>query len=61
MAHPLGKSSREVGFLFNGDCGSVRCCSAGSGCCFIVRIGFGNGLKLRINTSARRKMDGSNA
>ena len=60
MAHPLGKSLREVGFLFDGDYGSVRCCSAGSGYCFIVRIGFGNALKLMINTSARRKMKESN-
>jgi len=61
MVHPLGKSSREVGFLFNGDYGSVRCCSAGSEYCFIVQIGFENALKLRINTSAKKKMEGSNA
>ena len=55
MVHPLGKSSREVGFLLMGIMEAVRCCLGGLRYCFIVRIGFGNALKLRVNTSAKRK------
>ena len=61
MVHRFVKGSREVGFLLNGDYGRVRCCSAGLGYSFIVRIGFRNALRLRIKTFTRRKRKESNA
>ena len=60
MCIHLVKIRGKWGFFLTGVMEAVRCCLGGSRYCFIVRIGFGNALKPRINTSARRQMKKSN-